>query len=71
MNTMKKEDMITEKNQVLTQMGVIAFNLLHPFVQLFGGVQRVMYLQAEIDKVTPKPAPIAVAPEEKKEEKSA
>lgn len=55
MNTMKKEDMQMEQAKIVQQIGISVANLLSPYCNLVSWVQRIQWLQAEIDKATPKP----------------
>lgn len=55
MNTMKRDDMIKERNDITWSIGFQTTRLLTPFVSIFSGVARWLYLDEEIKKATPKP----------------
>ncbi len=57
MNTMKKEDMIKEQQELVFNIGLNVVKGLRHVSRLIGAVGRVDYLGMEIDKVTAKPAP--------------
>ena len=57
MNTMKKEEMLKEKGELIVQVGYMTMGILQPVVQLFGAVGRLAYLAAKIAEATPHKAP--------------
>lgn len=54
--TMKRDDMVKERADLIWAMGEHAIRFLTPLCSLINGTSRVMYLNEEIRKVTPKPA---------------
>lgn len=57
MNTPKKEDILKEIAQIPDAIGMHAIRMLRPFVMICSAVARYTYLEEELRKVTPKPAP--------------
>lgn len=53
MQTMKKEDMEKEREQLIMQVGHLAFHILQPLATILPGVGRLAYLQQELDKLKP------------------
>lgn len=47
--------MIKEQQDMIVHIGRITMSIVQPFSQLLGAVSRVVYLQNQIEMVTPKP----------------
>lgn len=62
--TMKRDDLIKERNDIIWAMGQHALQFLKPLCHLMSFTARYVIVEEEIRKVTPKPA---VVPEEKQE----
>lgn len=60
--TMKRDDMIKERGDLIWAVGHQAIMALKPFCSIMSGVARFMYLDEEIKKVTPKPAAVPSEP---------
>ena len=57
MNTMKKEDIIKEKEQLTYAGWQETVRVLTPIARLLSAVTRELFLNEELRKVTPRPAP--------------
>lgn len=57
MNTMKKEDMEKERDNLITQAGLQTISSLKPLSDLLAIVGRALFLQSQINLATAKPAP--------------
>lgn len=69
MATMKRDDMIKEKIELKMAIADHAIRFFAPLTNMVSGVARLMFLDDEIRKVTPKPSivkeePLEIKPEE-------
>lgn len=55
MNTMKREDMEKEQQELIVAIGVNVVRVFRHIARFINAVGRVDYLSTEIEKVTPKP----------------
>lgn len=62
---MKKEDLLKEKEELEQTILFQAVRIFVPIVNIISAIQRHMYIANEVDKITPKPAPIKPEKERK------
>lgn len=55
MNTMKKEDLVKERADLVVGLAQCTASFLSPIVSIFNMVSRLSYVESEIRKVTPVP----------------
>lgn len=61
---MKRDDMVKERQDLIWAIGHQTTRLLTPFCSIMSGVARLMMLEDEIRKVTPKPQAVEEPPKE-------
>lgn len=64
MNTMKREDMIKERNELTQLLFNQMMQFFAPLTNILTGATRLMHLDSELRKITPGPKPTIVPTEE-------